>query len=72
MCKLWRIQQGNGINHLVMESNNNRSSGLEFNEWQWCEIEQMKIFIDNMLLATPMNSSMSSIQNIHDHMKKIC
>jgi len=29
----------------------------------------MKIFIDNILLVISMNSSLPSIQYIHDHMK---
>jgi len=51
-----------------MESNDNRNFRLEFSEWKWCQVE-MKIFIDNILLVISMNSSLPSIQYIHDHMK---
>ena len=43
---------------------------IEVNDCQRSNGEQVKILIDNVLLALSMNASMLSITNIHDHMAK--
>jgi hypothetical protein len=53
-----------------MESNTDRKSRLEFNERQRSQDEEVKLLIDNVLLAISVNSSMPSVHNIHQHMAK--
>jgi hypothetical protein len=43
---------------------------MEFNERHRSIGEQVKILIDNVILAISMNSSMLSVQEIHDHLAK--
>jgi Domain of unknown function (DUF4371) len=68
--KLKRKEAGTGINCLLTESEGGRELRIEMNDRQRSKGEQVKILIDNVLLALSMNTSMLSVMDIHDHMAK--
>jgi hypothetical protein len=53
-----------------MESNTNSKSKLEFNERQRSQAEEVKLLMDNVLLAITVNSSILFVHNIYEHMTK--
>lgn len=70
LTKLRRNQARTGINCLLTESEDHRQLRIEVNDRQRSKGEQVKILIDNVLLALSMNASMLSVMDIHDHMAK--
>lgn len=70
LAKLRRTKAGTGINFLLTESDDVRQKRIEVNDRQRSKGEQVKILIDNVLLATSMNASMLSVVDIHNHMAK--
>ena len=56
---------------MLTESEDDRQMRIEVNDRQRSKGEQVKILIDNVLLALSMNASMMSVMDIHDHMAKI-
>ncbi|XP_078787812.1 zinc finger protein 862-like [Oryzias latipes] len=65
-----RCKLGMGIGMLLGESTKNREQRIELSLINKSNPEQVKILIDNILLAINMNASMLSVQQIHDHMAK--
>nr|XP_006115242.1 uncharacterized protein LOC102444032 isoform X1 [Pelodiscus sinensis] len=55
---------------IPLETTNNRKKKLELMERQRAKPEEIKILIDNVLLAIHMNGSMNCVQSINDHMAK--
>ena len=70
LTKLKRMNSGSNINNLLTESTLDRQTKNEINDRQRSVGEQVKILIDNVLLAISMNASMLSVQEIHDHLAK--
>ena len=65
-----RRNMGMGIGTLLQESTKDREKRNELSHKNKPNPEQVKILIDNTLLAIKMNVSMLSVQQIHDHMAK--
>ncbi|KAI7790540.1 putative zinc finger protein 862-like [Triplophysa rosa] len=65
-----RRKMGMGIGTLLQESAKDREKRNELSHKKKSDPEQVKILIDNILLAIKMNASMLSVQQIHDHMAK--
>ena len=65
-----RRNMGMGIGTLLQESTKDREKRNELSHKNISNPEQVKILIDNTLLAIKMNASMLSVQQIHDHMAK--
>nr|XP_006122371.1 E3 SUMO-protein ligase KIAA1586-like isoform X1 [Pelodiscus sinensis]XP_014428732.1 E3 SUMO-protein ligase KIAA1586-like isoform X1 [Pelodiscus sinensis] len=61
---------GCDLQSMLLETTNEKQRRLELQERQHSELEEIKILIDNVLLAVQMNSSINSVQNINDHMVK--
>ncbi|RVE67823.1 hypothetical protein OJAV_G00085740 [Oryzias javanicus] len=61
---------GMGIGTLLGESPKDRERRTELALINKSNPEQVKVLIDNTLLAINMNASMLSVQQIHDHMAK--
>ncbi|XP_074838945.1 uncharacterized protein LOC142005156 [Carettochelys insculpta] len=55
---------------LVVQQSHGRKKTLELAEGQHSKAGEIKILIDNVLLAIQMNSSMNCVQYINDHMAK--
>lgn len=70
IAKLQRTRARAGIDSLLKESEDDRQMRIEMNDRQRSKGEQVKILIDNVLLALSMNASMLSVMDIHDHMSK--
>lgn len=65
-----RCKMGMGIGTLLRESTKDREKRNELSLVKKSNPEQVKVLIDNILLAINMNASMLSVQQIHDHMAK--
>ncbi|KAJ8364881.1 hypothetical protein SKAU_G00137120 [Synaphobranchus kaupii] len=65
-----RLKTGMGIGTLLQESAKDREKRNELSHKKKSDPEQVKILIDNILLAIKMNASMLAVQQIHDHMGK--
>ncbi|KAM3593003.1 uncharacterized protein V6R79_003550 [Siganus canaliculatus] len=65
-----RLKMGQGIGTLLRESAKDREKRNELSHKTKSDPEQVKVLIDNILLAIKMNASMLSVQQIHDHMAK--
>ncbi|KAL0161425.1 hypothetical protein M9458_045150, partial [Cirrhinus mrigala] len=65
-----RCKMGMGIGTLLGESAKDRENRNELSLVKKSDPEQVKVLIDNILLAINMNASMLSVQQIHDHMAK--
>ena len=65
-----RRKMGMGIGTLLQESTKDQEKRNELSHKKKSNPEQVKIVIDNILLAIKMNASMLSVQEIHDHMAK--
>ena len=65
-----RLKMGQGISTLLRESAKDREKRNELSHKTKSDPEQVKVLIDNILLAIKMNASMLSAQQIHDHMAK--
>lgn len=65
-----RCKMGMGIGTLLGESTKDREKRNKLSLVKKSNPEQVKILIDNILLAIKMNASVLSVQHIHDHMAK--
>ena len=65
-AKLRRLKSGCSINNLFTESTINWETRLDRSSG-----EQVKIPVDNALLAISMNASVLSVQEIHHHVAKM-
>ncbi|CAL9694135.1 unnamed protein product [Knipowitschia caucasica] len=65
-----RLKMGQGIGTLLLESAKDREKRNVLSLKIKSHPEQVKVLIDNILLAIKMNASMLSVQQIHDHMAK--
>lgn len=65
-----RLKKGKGTGTLLRESANDREKTNELSHKKKSDPEQVKILINDILLAIKMNPSMLSVQQIHDHMAK--
>ncbi|CAF91361.1 unnamed protein product [Tetraodon nigroviridis] len=65
-----RCKIGMGIGTLLRESTKDREKRNELSLVKKSNPEQVKVLIDDILLAINMNVSMLSVQQIHDHMAK--
>lgn len=65
-----RLQKTGGLPRLLNESADDRAARKENSLRKSADIEEVKILIDNVLLAISMNISMLSVQDLHDHMSK--
>ena len=65
-----RSQKSGGLHRLLTESAEDREKRKELSKRKTADINEIKILIDNVLLAISMNVSMLSVQDIHDHMAK--
>ena len=63
-----RRKMGMGIGTLLQESAIDREKRKELSHKKKSDPGQVKVLIDNILLAIKMNASMLSVQQIHDHM----
>ena len=67
--KLRSLQTG-GVLRMLTESLPDREMRQEAAHRKSAKADQVKMLIDNVLLAINMNTSMNSIQDIHNHMAK--
>jgi hypothetical protein len=58
------------LKNMLMESKEDRENRKELVNRQQATPDEVKILIDNVLLAVKINSSMLSVQAIHDHVAK--
>lgn len=65
--KTLMIRHGNSIDKILTETNEFRERRIQRAR---SNPEQIKILIDNVMLAINTNMSMLSVQHIHDHMAK--
>ena len=65
-----RRKMGMGIGTLLQQSAIDREKRKELSHKKKSDPRQVKVLIDNILLAIKMNASMLSVQQIHDHMAK--
>lgn len=65
-----RCTMGMGIGTLLGESAKDQEKKNELSLIKKSNPEEVKVLIDNILLAIKINSSMLSVQQIHDHMAK--
>lgn len=69
VAKLGNINRG-GILKMLTESASDRELRLEVAQRKISKPEQVKVLIDNVLLAIKLNASMLSVQEIHSHIAK--
>uniref|UniRef100_A0A8C5P6F9 Uncharacterized protein n=1 Tax=Leptobrachium leishanense TaxID=445787 RepID=A0A8C5P6F9_9ANUR len=69
VAKLVNISKG-GILKMFTESASDREQRLEVAQRKISKPEQVKILIDNVILAIKLNASMLSVQEIHAHVAK--
>ncbi|TRY56742.1 hypothetical protein DNTS_027367 [Danionella cerebrum] len=67
---LYNRKHGTAINQLLRESRELREKRIDLSNKSKSNPEQVKILIDNVLLAIKMNASMLSVQEIHNHLAK--
>ncbi|TRY93452.1 hypothetical protein DNTS_005747, partial [Danionella cerebrum] len=67
---LYNRKHGTAINQLLGESRELREKRIDLSNKSKSNPEQVKILIDNVLLAIKMNASMLSVQEIHNHLAK--
>lgn len=65
-----RLKMGQGIGTLLQENAKDREKRNELSHKTKSDPKQVKVVIDNILLAIKMNASILSVQQIHDHMAK--
>lgn len=70
IAKLRRLRCRSSINNLLTLSTIDREMRSENSDRQRSTGEQVKILIDNVLLASSMNASMLVVQDIHEHLSK--
>ncbi len=63
-------KHGTLINQLLEESRESREKRIDLAKRNKSNPEQIKILINNVLLAIKMNASMLSVQEIHNHLAK--
>jgi hypothetical protein len=67
---LYNRSNGTGLKRQLVETITEREERIEQNERQRLNEDQVRILMDNVLLAIRMNASMLSVQLIHNHMGK--
>lgn len=67
---LYNRKHRTSINQLLEESRESREKRIDLANRNKSNPEQIKISIDNVLLAIQMNASMLSVQEIHNHLAK--
>lgn len=65
-----RCQKSGGLQRLLNESAEDRVNRKEVSMRRNANADEVKVLIDNVLLAVNMNVSMLSVKDIHDHIGK--